>query len=336
MPPLPRTPHSQICENTAGQPVRGEAIVPSRLAGRRVDQVAAELFDDYSRANLSAWIQSGELTVDGVAVKPKLRLFGGERLSLLATLTERENWTSAQPIPLEIVYEDADLLVVHKPAGLVVHPGAGNPDQTLVNGLLAYRPALRLVPRAGVVHRLDKETSGLLLVAGTLPAHQALVRSIAAREVERRYLALCEGRLVAGRTVDAPIGRDPRQRTRQAVMEDGRDARTHIRVLERFRTHTLIEAELETGRTHQIRVHLAHIGHPLAGDRRYGARGRLPNAPAPVLVERLQAFRRQALHAASLVLNHPISGEPLAFEAPLPADLEKLIDALRVDADAGS
>ena len=325
-----------ISDHAIAQSVRREAIVPPHLAGRRVDQVAAELFDDFSRANLSAWILAGSLTVDGQSMKPKNRLHGGERLKLAVTLAPREDWNAAQPVNFEIVYEDAALLVVHKPAGLVVHPGAGNPDRTLVNGLLAHRAELRLVPRAGVVHRLDKDTSGLLLVAATISVHQALVRELAARTVERRYLAICEGRMVAGRVIDAPIGRDPRHRTRQAVREDGRAARTRIGVLERFRAHTLVEAQLDTGRTHQIRVHMAHIGYPLVGDGRYGARGRLPPAPTGRLLAELRGFERQALHAAHLGFEHPATGEWLEFEAPCPPDLESLLDALRDDADACS
>jgi 23S rRNA pseudouridine1911/1915/1917 synthase len=256
--------------------IRREARVPPELAGMRVDRAAAELFAEYSRALLARWIQDGALRVDGEAVKPKIRLVGGEQLCLDAQLEAREDWEAAEPIPFEVVYEDEYLLVIDKPVGLVVHPGAGNPRGTLVNGLLDRRPALALLPRAGIVHRLDKDTSGLLLVAATVPAQHALGRMMSRREVSRRYLAVVEGRLVGGMDIDRPIGRDPGQRTRQAVRADGRPALTRVRVLERYRVHTLVEATLETGRTHQIRVHLADAGYPLVGDGRYGARGRLP------------------------------------------------------------
>jgi len=219
--------------------------------------------------------------------------------------------------------------VVNKPAGLVVHPGAGNPDHTLVNGLLEYRADLRLLPRAGIVHRLDKDTSGLMLIAASLPAHGRLVEQLAERTVQRTYQALVEGVMVAGREIDLPIGRHPQQRTRQAVREDGREALTRVRVLQRFRAHSHIEAQLATGRTHQIRVHLSAIGHPLLGDRRYGARGKLPPAAAEEVATAIQQFPRQALHAAVLGFVHPVTGESVRFESPMPADMAGLIETLR-------
>ena len=305
--------------------------MPPEFAGERADKVAAILFDEFSRALLTRWMSEGALTVDGLVVKPKTKLIGGERLALDAQAGPVEDWASAQPIEFSVLYEDVDLLVIDKPAGLVVHPGAGNPDGTLVNGLLAHRPALAGLPRAGIVHRLDKETSGLLVVAASLQAHTQLVRDLQARAIERRYLAVSEGRMVAGRDIDAPIGRDPRSRVRQAVREDGKPALTRVRVQERYRVHTLIEAQLATGRTHQIRVHLASIGYPLVGDRRYGARGRLPPGADADLIECLRTFPRQALHAWVLGLNHPASGEPLEFTAPIPGDLTQLIEVLRAD-----
>ncbi len=310
------------------------ACVPPDLAGSRVDRAAAELFDEYSRALIKRWIDAGELTVDGRAVKPKTRLNGGEHLRVSAAIEPREDWRAAQAVDFDVVYEDAELLVVNKPPGVVVHPGAGNRDGTLVNGLLRHRPGLELLPRAGIVHRLDKDTSGLLLVAATLVAHKQLTAQLAQRAVSRRYLALAEGVMVAGRDIDLPIGRHPQNRTRQAVRDDGRAALTRVRVLERYRVHTFIEATLATGRTHQIRVHLAAIGYPLLGDRRYGARGRLPPAADPALVEALRAFRRQALHAAQLGFAHPRSDEWLEFSAPLPADMAALKGLLAADAQA--
>jgi 23S rRNA pseudouridine1911/1915/1917 synthase len=305
--------------------------VPPELAGERADKVAAILLDEFSRALLTRWMSEGMLTVDGAMVKPKTRLVGGERLELDAQAEPVENWASAQPVDFTVLYEDEDLLVIDKPAGLVVHPGAGNPDGTLVNGLLEHRPALGPLPRAGIIHRLDKDTSGLLVVAASLQSHTRLVRDLQERAVERRYLAVSEGRMVAGRDIDTPIGRDPKSRLRQSVREDGKPALTRVRVHERFRKHTLIEAQLATGRTHQIRVHLSSIGYPLVGDRRYGARGVLPPGAAAELIECLRNFPRQALHAWVLGLNHPVSGERLEFSAPIPDDLIHLIELLRAD-----
>jgi 23S rRNA pseudouridine1911/1915/1917 synthase len=312
--------------------IRREGRVPPELAGMRVDRAAAELFAEYSRALLARWILDGALRVDGQAVKPKARLLGGERLCLDARLEAREDWQAAEPVPFDVLYEDDHLLVIDKPAGLVVHPGAGNPRGTLVNGLLDRRPGLALLPRAGIVHRLDKDTSGLLLVAATVPAQHALSRMMSRREVSRRYLAVVEGRLVGGMDIDKPIGRDPGQRTRQAVRADGRPAQTLVRVLERYRAHTLVEATLATGRTHQIRVHLADAGYPLVGDGRYGARGRLPVQADTETVEILRAFQRQALHAWKLGFVHPMTVEALEFRVEPPADLADLIDVLQRDA----
>lgn len=305
--------------------------MPPELAGERADKAAATLFDEFSRAVLSRWISDGALTVDGVAVKPRVRLLGGEVLSLEADIQIVEDWASPQAVAFDVLFEDEDVLVICKPAGLVVHPGAGNPDRTLLNGLLDHRPDLARLPRAGVIHRLDKDTSGLMVIAASLPAHTRLVRDLQARDIERRYLAVTEGRMVSGRNIDAPIGRDPRIRTRQSVREDGKPALTRVRVQERFRVHTLVEAQLATGRTHQIRVHLSSVGYPLVGDRRYGARGRLPPGASAEFIEAIRAFPRQALHAWRLGLVHPTSGEDLTFTAPMPEDMERLVALLRED-----
>jgi 23S rRNA pseudouridine1911/1915/1917 synthase len=309
-------------------------VVPRTLAGQRIDRAAADLFDDFSRATLTRWIQAGRLTCDGNPARPSDKVRGGESLQLDAEQLPREDWRSAQQVAFRVVYEDADLLVIDKPAGVVVHPGAGNPDGTLVNGLLLHRPGLALLPRAGIVHRLDKDTSGLLLVAATEAARTRLVAMLAARQISRRYLAVVEGCLAREQEIDEPIGRDPALRTRQRVRADGRPALTRVRILHNYRAHTLIEAQLETGRTHQIRVHLAHVGHPLVGDARYGARVRVPPAADAATADVLRAFRRQALHAWRLALRHPIDGAAVEFESPLPADFAELVEALAADAAA--
>lgn len=305
--------------------------VPAQFAGQRLDQAAAELIPDYSRARLQNWIKGGQLTVDGRTAKPKDKLFGGELLCLRAELEPQGEWR-AQPMDLDIVYEDDSLLVINKPAGLVVHPAAGNPDGTLLNGLLHHCPALELVPRAGIVHRLDKDTTGLMVVAKTLPAQTDLVDQLKARSVSRLYDAIAQGALTGGGTVDAPIGRHRQNRLKMAVLEHGgKEAVTHYRVQERFRAHTHLRCQLETGRTHQIRVHMAHIRHPLVGDPLYGGRPKLPPEAGAELVAALQQFPRQALHAAELSLIHPESGEVMHWSAPMPEDMLRLIELLRVD-----
>lgn len=307
--------------------IQHKATVLAEQSGHRIDQAAAELFSDFSRARLQEWIKSGHLTLDGLVVRTKDKVKSGNVLVLDAELEPRENWT-AQELKLDVVYEDASLLVINKPAGLVVHPGAGSPDGTLLNALLFRDPQLAAIPRAGIVHRLDKDTTGLLVVARTLQAHADLVRQLQERTVKREYEAVVCGLFTGGGKVDAPIGRHPRDRVKMAVVAGGKPAITHFRILQRFETYTHVRVQLETGRTHQIRVHMAHIGHPLLGDTLYGARLRLPKHADEELKTVLQDFRRQALHAAQLGLIHPVTGVYLEWQAPLPEDMQILLAAL--------
>ena len=304
-------------------------VVPDSCRGERLDLTLAGLFPDYSRMRLKQWIEGGQVRVDGAVRRPRDRVAGGERVELDAAPEPAPASVLAQPIALDVAYEDEALLIVNKPAGLVVHPGAGNPDRTLQNALLAYDSRLGLGPRAGIIHRLDKDTSGLLVVARDLITHTALVRLLAARDVHREYLALTVGEMTGGGQVDAPIGRHAVDRLRMAVREDGRSALTHYRVLEKFRGYTLVRVRLETGRTHQIRVHLAHVGYPIVGDPLYGRRRGLPPAPTEEVAAQLAAFRRQALHATKLAFAHPGTGREVSVEVPPPADFADLIRALK-------
>ena len=301
--------------------------IPERLAGRRLDQALAELLPEWSRSRLTQWIRQGSVRVDGRVMKPREKVWGGEQVVIEA---EQELPQSFEPeaIPLRIVYQDEAILVIDKPAGLVVHPAAGNWSGTLQNALLHHLPGAREVPRAGIVHRLDKETSGLMVVACTPQAHQALVEQLQARSVGREYHAIVTGVPTGGGTIDAPVGRHPVDRKRMAVVASGRRAVTHYRVERRFRAHAHLRVRLETGRTHQIRVHLAHIRLPIVGDPVYGGRFRRPARIDDALAEVLRTFPRQALHAGRLVLRHPVSGEEMAWEAPLPDDMRRLLAAL--------
>lgn len=302
-----------------------ELDVPADCAGMRLDQALAHLLPEHSRSRLAAWTKSGRVRLGGAAVDPKHKVWGGERITVAPEAALEHQAGQAENIPLAIVYEDDAILVINKPAGLVVHPGSGNWQGTMLNALLHHAPQLAAIPRAGIVHRLDKETSGLLVVAKTLEAQTDLVRQLQARTVKRHYLALAHGRIVKDGTVEAPIGRHPVQRTKMAVVASGRPARTHYHVLEYFSHATLLECALETGRTHQIRVHMLEIKHPLVGDPVYG-----PRATKDAL---LTAFSRQALHAWRLALLHPASGVEVGWEAPLPEDFSQLLTALR-EADA--
>lgn len=306
--------------------VLSEAI-PDDLAGKRLDQTLARMFPQYSRSRLKSWILKGLVTVDGEVMRPRDAVSGGATV-VLEPQAETAVTSEPEPMSLEIAYEDEALLVIDKPAGLVVHPGAGNHRGTLMNGLLHHEPRLAELPRAGIVHRLDKDTSGLLMVAKTLQAHTALARQLADREVSRHYLAVCIGVLTGGGTIDAPIGRHPVDRLRMHVTERGKPAITHYRVRQRFAAHTFISVRLETGRTHQIRVHFAHRRHPLVGDQTYGGRLAMPAGASAEVQDMLRRFRRQALHAEKLSFLHPESGATVDVQTDPPDDFTELLDVM--------
>jgi len=311
--------------------IQHKDIVPESCLGKRFDQTLAEMFPDYSRSRLKEWILAGDVTVNGeVLTKAREKMYGGEAVQI-DTQVESEVRFEAENIPLNIVYEDDDILVINKPAGFVVHPGAGNPDGTVLNALLHHHPQLDTVPRAGIVHRLDKDTTGLMVVAKTIAAQTNLVDALQAREITREYEAIASGIMTAGGLVDEPIGRHATKRTHMAVTFSGRPSVTHYRVMEKFRLHTRLRLRLETGRTHQIRVHMAHITHALVGDPVYGGRPRPPKNATEELRELLKSFKRQALHAAMLSLFHPITGEPMTWHAEIPEDMVQLTNRLRED-----
>lgn len=317
--------------STSHEIIQLQAIVPQQSLGKRLDQVLAELFPDYSRSRLKEWILAENVAVDGQIVnRPREKLLGDETIEINAKV-ELQTQHEAQQIKLNIVYEDEHILVINKPANLVVHPGAGNAKGTILNALLSHVPEIASVPRAGIVHRLDKDTTGLMVVAKTIPAQTHLVEQLQAREISREYEAVAFGTMIAGGTVDEPIGRHPTQRTHMAVRESGKPAVTRYRVKEKFRSHTYLRLKLESGRTHQIRVHMAHLRHPLVGDQTYAGRPRLPKASSAEMIETLRKFRRQALHAVQLELSHPITGEWMSWHAPLPADFVNLLTVLRAD-----
>ncbi|MEJ2764104.1 23S rRNA pseudouridine(1911/1915/1917) synthase RluD [Photobacterium sp. MCCC 1A19761] len=299
--------------------------------GQRLDQALAELYPDYSRSRIKEWILDGKVSVDGEVVKkPRTKMMGGESLFVQAEIEDEVRW-EAQDIPLNIVYEDEHILVINKPRDFVVHPGAGTPDGTVLNALLHHCPELAEVPRAGIVHRLDKDTTGLMVVAKTIQAQTRLVRALQKRKITREYEAIAMGRMTGGGIVEKPIGRHSTKRTCMAVHELGKPAITHYRVAEHYREHTRIVLRLETGRTHQIRVHMAYLSHPLVGDVTYGGRPRPPRNASDELIQALRAFDRQALHARMLRLDHPITGELMEWHAPLPTDMVVMMDILRKD-----
>lgn len=311
------------------------AVIPASLAGRRLDQALSELFAEYSRTALKTWIVEGQVKLNAQDCRPRDLVQADDLVELTATLNASDG-VAPERVEFAVVHADPDLIIVDKPAGVVVHPGAGNPNHTLVNGLLYRFPELSALPRAGLIHRLDKDTSGLLVVARSAQAFQLLVEQMTAREIHRSYDAIVNGVMVAGGTVEAAIGRDPVHRTRMRVVDEGREAVTHHRVIRRYRAHSHLEVHLETGRTHQIRVHMLHLGYPIVGDTTYGGRRKMPRNADPALTEALSALKRQALHAKRLAFVHPISGEDLRFESALPAELLALLAALGEDERAAA
>ena len=306
------------------------AEVPEDLAGNRLDQVAAQLFPEYSRARLQSWIKDGSLRVNAQSLRPRDRLKTGDLLQIEAELVSSEQFLP-QPIQFDIIFEDEDLVILNKPANLVVHPAAGHWQGTLLNGLLHAYPELEAIPRAGIVHRLDKDTTGLMVVAKNLQSHSILVQQLQERSVEREYEAIVHGVLTGGGIIDAQLGRHPVNRKKKAVVVKGKDSITHYRVLQRFRSHTHVQLNLQTGRTHQIRVHMSHINHSLVGDPLYGGRLQLPTACSEEFEQNLRNFKRQALHARRLALVHPTSEQKLSWEVVAPDDFQQLLSAIKND-----
>ncbi|MCH9770750.1 MAG: 23S rRNA pseudouridine(1911/1915/1917) synthase RluD [Gammaproteobacteria bacterium] len=310
--------------------IKLNSSIPIELEGQRLDQALAQLFPDYSRSLIKSWIQNGQVKVNQTTqTVPRSKVRTEQIIDIEAELIPAQNW-QGQDLPLDVIYEDKDIIVINKPIGVVSHPGAGNPDKTLVNALLHHDPELNNLPRAGLIHRLDKDTSGLLVIARNLASHNHLIQAMQAREIHREYQTIVNGHIISGGSIEAPIGRHPSQRTKMSVVTGGKPAITHYRVIKRFQKHTHLQVILETGRTHQIRVHFAHIKHPLVGDKAYSRPYHHKNLP-PELTDALHHFKHQALHAGKLELKHPISGEAMCFEAPLPEDMQQLLVQLRKD-----
>jgi len=323
-------------DSLQAEETRLQGVIPELCHGFRLDKALATLFDQYSRSTIQHWIKDGRVALDGEMLDgkahgQKTKVREGQSVVIQVPVPQATTDSPAQDIPLDVVYQDEDILVVNKPAGLVVHPGTGNPDGTLLNALLHFDESMAVLPRAGIVHRIDKETTGLLVIARNEKAVKALVEAIQEKQVRREYLAVIVSQIVAGGTIDAPIGRHSRERTKMAVSNRGKPAVTHYRVEEKFRAHTLVRVILDTGRTHQIRVHMNWKGHPIAGDPVYGKRLHVPPASSEQLLNTLREFRRQALHAETLALHHPVSGELFSWTVPMPADMQLLVDALRDD-----
>ncbi len=321
-------PHHTVSKN-----IQQNVIAPESCAGQRLDQCLSSVFSDYSRSQLQKWLKEGAILVNGEVKKAKDKIIGGEEIALNAALEDKNHW-QPEDIPLDIIYEDDDVIVINKPEGLIVHPGAGNLSGTLSNALLAHDPAFAKVPRAGIVHRLDKDTSGLMVAAKSLKAHASLVAQLSKRQVKREYEAIATGYITVGSTIKTKIGRSPHNRLKMAVTPTGKDAITHFVVLERYRAHTRIRCKLETGRTHQIRVHMAHIKAPLVGDPVYNPRLKLARGLSDEAQTLLKDFGRQALHAYKLAFIHPVSNELVEFSAKPPKDMQDLIQTLRQDAES--
>ncbi len=309
-----------------------QKTVPAELSGQRLDQALARMFPEYSRSRLKSWLLQGFITVDERALRPRDAVLGGERI-LLQPQPEISVKSEPEALDLDLIFEDEDCMVINKPAGLVVHPGAGNPRGTLMNGVLHHVPGLDQLPRAGIIHRLDKDTSGLVIVGKTLQAHTTLTRALAEREIARHYLAVCAGVLTGGGSINEPLGRHPVDRLKMSVQRDGKAAVTHYRVIQRFAAHTYVSVRLETGRTHQIRVHFAHRRHALVGDQTYGGRLAIPAGASDRLRDTLRQFRRQALHAEKLTFAHPRSGENIDLQVAPPADFASLLRVLAADTE---
>jgi len=312
--------------------IQQQLTINEQTSGLRLDQALCTFLPEYSRSKIQDWIKQGFIQLNETIPKPKMKVYVGDVLQLDIPPTTK-TYDKPEQVEFEILFQDEHLFVVNKPAGLVVHPAAGHASGTLLNGLLYIDPALEQLPRAGIVHRLDKDTTGVMVVARTLEAHTSLVDALQLRDIKREYVAITQGVVTAGRTIDEPIGRHPVDRKRMAVQQNGKDAVTHFTVREKYRSHSLIDVRLETGRTHQIRVHLAHLRYPLLGDQVYGGRLAIPKGISAELEQLIRNFKRQALHAFRLSFAHPISAEPLSFEAELPQDMTQLIDALRQDAE---
>ena len=302
-------------------------IIPERMTGDRLDVALSEMLPDYSRSKITAWIKSGDALINNKAFKPKDKVNGSQVVMLSLNKKQNNDW-SAENIALNVVFEDEDIIIINKPFGLVTHPGAGNWNGTLANALLYYDSELSKLDRAGIVHRLDKNTSGLMVIARNEKSQKYLVEQLQSHSVAREYSAIVYGHMISGGSVNDPIGRDPKDRIKQAVSSNGKDATTHYRVIDRFKSHTHVKAILETGRTHQIRVHLSHIGYPLLGDPMYGGRVRFPKKASEILKESLLGFKRQALHSKKLTLNHPSTGELMSWKSPLPDDMLELLNIL--------
>lgn len=316
------------------EPIEINIVIPSTMAGKRLDQALAKMLPEYSRARLQGWIRAGDVKIDKKSMPAcDDQVKGGEQIEIRTRL-KLQVTAAPEAIPLQIVFEDESMIIVNKPAGLVVHPGAGNPQHTLMNALLNHDQQLQHVSRAGIVHRLDKETTGLLIIARTPESHTYLVTQLQQKQIQRQYVALVSGTMISGGTIDQAIGRDPQNRIKMAILKNGRDARTHYRIIRKYRYHTQLRVQLETGRTHQIRVHMAGLNYPIVGDPLYGRKRQLAKGLPENFAKTIKDFPRQALHASALSLIHPKNKTMLRWEAPIPEDMARLIAECEKDMDS--